>query len=97
MTDDHWWTFRPAQNLSGSTYSCPFCDEPLLALTEHMLVLPEADPSRRRHAHIECVREARSSGQLRTEVEWRATQPPRRSVWARALERIRGRWPGPPT
>jgi hypothetical protein len=43
----------------------------LPALSEHMLVLPEGDSSRRRHAHSACVMAARKRGRLplREEVE----------------------------
>jgi hypothetical protein len=36
-----WWTVRAAQNLKPATYRCPFCDELLPALSEHVLVTPE--------------------------------------------------------
>jgi hypothetical protein len=76
-----WWTVRAAQNLKPATYRCPFCHELLPALSEHMLVVPEGDSSRRRHAHSECVRAARAAGRLplREDVE-----PPRRG-WFRRL------------
>jgi hypothetical protein len=51
-----WWTVRAAQNLKPATYRCPFCDELLPALSEHVLVTPEGDARRRRHA----IRRARS-------------------------------------
>jgi len=35
-----WWTVRPAQNLKPATYRCPFCDQYLSALSEHVLVKP---------------------------------------------------------
>jgi len=40
-------------------------------LSEHMLVIPDGDPKRRRHAHPECVAGARRAGRLplREEVE----------------------------
>jgi hypothetical protein len=40
-------------------------------MSEHMLVLPEGDASRRRHAHSKCVMDARRNGRLplREEVE----------------------------
>ena len=49
-----WWTVRRAQNLKPATYRCPFCDELLPALSEHVLVMPEGDARRRRHAHTAC-------------------------------------------
>ncbi len=40
-----------------------------------MLLFPEGDHSRRRHAHTRCVLTARSRGELLTREEWLATQP----------------------
>jgi hypothetical protein len=56
----------------------------LPALSAHMLVLPDGDPSRRRHAHSDCVMKARRAGRLplREEVEPR---PP--GLLARLLRR----------
>jgi hypothetical protein len=65
---------RPAQNLKPATYRCPLCGKHLPALSEHVLIWPENDKSRRRHAHTECVLRARKAGRLPTEGEWRATQ-----------------------
>jgi hypothetical protein len=70
-----WWEMRRAQNLKPTTYICPLCDQQLHAMSEHMLVVPEGDPSRRRHAHTECVAQARSAGGLPTYDEWRKTKP----------------------
>ena len=39
-----------------------------------MLITPEGDPSRRRHAHSACVMAARRQGRLLTESEWRTAQ-----------------------
>lgn len=66
-----WYAVRPARNRKPATYRCPLCGEHLPALSEHMLVLPENDPSRRRHAHSRCVMSARRTGRLplREEVE----------------------------
>jgi hypothetical protein len=53
-----------------------------------MLMIPEGDSSRRRHAHTECVIAARKGGRLPTRDEWRQTQP-RPKSWLRSLlERI---------
>jgi hypothetical protein len=57
------------------------------ALTEHMLIAPEGDMSRRRHAHTECLLTARSRGQFLLRDEWLATQPRPPSVWRRLLRR----------
>jgi hypothetical protein len=66
-----WYTMRPASNRKPATYRCPLCGRLLPALSEHMLVLPEGDASRRRHAHARCVTNARRDGRLalREEVE----------------------------
>jgi hypothetical protein len=66
---------RRAQNRKPSTYRCPLCGHLLPALSEHMLVTPEGDPSRRRHAHSACVLKARNAGRLPTREEWQRTQP----------------------
>ena len=55
---------RPAANRKPATYRCPLCEAPLPALSEHMLVVPEGDASRRRHAHSKCVLDARRAGRL---------------------------------
>ena len=70
-----WWSIRRAQNLKPATYRCPLCGRHLPALSEHMLIAPEGDTKRRRHAHTECVLAARKAGRLPTFDEWRATQP----------------------
>jgi hypothetical protein len=66
-----WYAVRPAANRKPATYRCPLCRDLLPALSPHMLVLPEGDASRRRHAHTSCVMEARRDGRLalRDEVE----------------------------
>ena len=69
MTDPEsfrWWEARRAQNLKAATYICPLCDLQLHAMSEHMLLVPEGDPSRRRHAHTDCVAQARRAGRLPT-------------------------------
>jgi hypothetical protein len=76
---------RPAANRKPATYTCPLCRGSLPALSQHMLVLPEGDASRRRHAHAECVMAARRGGRLplREEVE-----PRRPGLLARLLRRL---------
>jgi hypothetical protein len=66
-----WYAVRPAANRKPATYRCPLCGGMLPALSEHMLVLPEGDSSRRRHAHSACVMAARKQGRLplREDVE----------------------------
>jgi hypothetical protein len=89
---------RPAQNLKPATYRCPLCGKHLPALSEHVLIWPEGDKSRRRHAHTECVLRARKAGRLPTEDEWRKSQKRERraaegsasSPWARLRARLFG-------
>ena len=82
-----WWSLRPAANLKPATYTCPLCGQHLPALSEHVLIWPEGDKSRSRHAHTECVVQARKAGRLPSEDEWRRTQPRGPSLW----QRLRGR------
>ena len=83
-----WWSIRRAQNRKPATYRCPLCGEHLPALSEHMLIAPDGDTSRRRHAHTECVLRARRAGKLPTREDWLKTQPRPPS----ALARVRARW-----
>lgn len=82
-----WWTVRPAQNLKPTTYRCPFCDQLLPALSEHVLIWPEGDKRRRRHAHTECVLAERKAGRLPFHEDWLATQPRRSGLLRRLLGR----------
>lgn len=50
-----------------------------------MLIAPEGDTSRRRHAHTDCVLRARAAGELRLREEWLAEQPRRPGLWRRLL------------
>jgi hypothetical protein len=52
-----------------------------------VLLAPEGDTSRRRHAHAECAEAARRSGRLPSYDEWRKTQPRRPGLIARLLRR----------
>jgi hypothetical protein len=52
-----------------------------------MLIAPEGDTRRRRHAHTDCVLAARKRGELAMRDEWRRAQPSGRSLWARLLRR----------
>ena len=56
-----------------------------------MLIAPEGDSARRRHAHTQCVMAARVRGQLTTRDEWLAAQPRRPGLVARAIARLRAR------
>ena len=82
-----WWTVRRAANRKPATYRCPICGHSLPALSEHMLIAPEGDTRRRRHAHTECVLAARRRGQLVLRDEWLRTQPRPPSLWRRLLGR----------
>jgi hypothetical protein len=82
-----WWSLRPAQNRKPATYRCPLCDRYLPALSEHVLIAPEGDTARRRHAHTACVLAARKAGRLPNRDEWERSLPPRPSIW----DRLRGR------
>jgi hypothetical protein len=85
-----WWAIRRAQNRKPATYRCPLCGNHLPALQDHMLITPEGDPSRRRHAHTECVVKARKAGRLPTREEWLKTQPKPPSLWRRIVTRRKG-------
>jgi hypothetical protein len=76
---------RPAGSRKPATYRCPLCGRLLPALSEHMLVLPEGDAARRRHAHAACVMTARSAGRLPLREE---AEPRRPGLFAR----LRRRW-----
>jgi hypothetical protein len=82
-----WWTVRRATNRKPSTYRCPICGHLLPALSEHMLIAPEGDTRRRRHAHTACVLDARRTGALRLRDEWRSQQPRGEPWWRRLLRR----------
>ena len=79
-----WYAVRPAGNRKPATYRCPLCGDLLPALSEHMLVLPEGDPSRRRHAHAGCVMSARRDGRLPLRED---AEPRRAGLLARLLGR----------
>jgi hypothetical protein len=74
---------RRAANRKPATYRCPLCGHQLPALSEHMLIAPEGDTRRRRHAHTACVMAARRRGQLVLRDEWLRTQPRARPWWRR--------------
>jgi hypothetical protein len=80
---------RRAQNLKPATYRCPFCDELLPALSEHVLVMPEGDARRRRHAHTACAIAERQAGRLPARDEWLQAQPRRAGLLRRLLGRDR--------
>jgi hypothetical protein len=53
-----------------------------------MLIAPEGDSRRRRHAHTDCVLAARRRGELPLREEWQARQPRSPSLWRRLLRRV---------
>jgi hypothetical protein len=79
-----WYVVRPAANRKPSTYRCPLCGGLLPALSAHMLVVPEGQASRRRHAHTDCVLKARRAGRLPLREEVIARPP---GLLARLLRR----------
>lgn len=85
LPDARWWAVRRAQSSKPATYRCPICGEHLPALREHMLIFPEGDKQRRRHAHTHCVLEARERGELPLREDWLARQPEGPSLWRRLL------------
>jgi hypothetical protein len=89
MERARWWTIRRAQNRKPATYRCPLCGGYLPALSEHVLLAPEGDTSRRRHAHTQCAVAAREAGRLPTIDEWRRTSGQSRPG---LLERVRARF-----
>jgi hypothetical protein len=54
-----------------------------------MLIAPEGDTRRRRHAHTKCVLAARRRGELLLREDWLRAQPRRPSLWRRLLARWR--------
>jgi hypothetical protein len=86
---ERWWTVRRAGNLKSATYRCPLCDGLLPALSDHVLLVPEGDARRRRHAHTACAAAARRAGRLPTREEWLRTQPaPAEGGWRRLVRRL---------
>jgi hypothetical protein len=84
----HWWTIRRATSRKPATYRCPLCGGFLPALSEHVLIVPDGDANRRRHAHTRCVAAARQAGRLPTRDEWRkASGQVRPGLIARLLRR----------
>jgi hypothetical protein len=52
-----------------------------------MLIAPEGDTRRRRHAHTQCVLAARSRGQLPLREDFRAARPRPPGLLARLFSR----------
>jgi len=93
MSEPRWWTIRAAHNRKPATYRCPFCHKHLPALSEHVLIMPEGDPQRRRHAHTACALAARKAGKLPARDEWLKTQPREPGLLRRLFSRRRPRTP----
>ena len=89
LEEARWWALRRAQSLKPATYRCPLCGGRLHAMSPHVLIAPEGDADRRRHAHAECVARARVRGLLPSYDEWRRTQPRPPTLLARLLRRRR--------
>ena len=85
MDEARWWSLRASRSNRPATYTCPFCGRRLHAMSEHLVIAPEGDVDRRRHAHIECVAAARKRGAFRTEDDWRKSQPRRPGLLSRLL------------
>src|SRR5437588_1688284 len=64
METPRWWVMRAAHSNRPATYRCPFCGGLLHAMSAHMVIAPEGDVERRRHAHTECVRAERAAGRF---------------------------------
>ena len=73
--ETRWWVMRRAQSFKPVSYTCPLCSLQLHAMTDHVLLAPEGDSERRRHAHAACVRAARAEGRLPSRAEWEVLQP----------------------
>jgi hypothetical protein len=71
VEEARWWTARRAQSSRPATYRCPFCDELLHAMSEHVVIAPEGDVDRRRHAHTDCVAAAHGAGSFKTYDDWK--------------------------
>ena len=52
-----------------------------------LLIAPEGDTRRRRHAHSACVLAARERGELPLREDWQRAQPRAPSLWRRLLRR----------
>lgn len=85
-----WWELRRAGNLKPATYTCPLCGRLLASMSDHVLLFPEGNRARRRHAHAECVRRAREAGRLPSHDEWRRSQGHPSGLLARLRATIGG-------
>jgi hypothetical protein len=58
-------------------------------MIEHVLVLPEGHPPRRRHAHTDCALAAKRAGRLPSKDQWLAGQPRKPGRFSRLFARTR--------
>jgi hypothetical protein len=78
-----WWSVRRVSSRKPSTYRCPLCGYRLHAMSDHVLIAPEGDMSRRRHAHVECV----AAAKLTSRADWQRSRPRGQGLLARLLRR----------
>jgi hypothetical protein len=86
-----WWSTRRSRSRKPATYRCPFCGGHLPAMADHILICPEGDARRRRHAHLSCVLAARREGRLPTRDEWRRSQRDGDRGWRAVAAHLLGR------
>lgn len=80
-----WWAVRRAHSDKPATYRCPLCDQLLHAMSDHLVIAPEGNANRRRHAHTTCVVAAREARTLLTYDDWRMEQPGSSSLLSRVV------------
>jgi hypothetical protein len=78
-----WWSVRRVSSGKPATYRCPLCGYRLHAMSDHVLIAPEGDMSRRRHAHAECV----AAAKLTSYADWRRSRPRGPGLLTRLLRR----------
>jgi hypothetical protein len=59
-------------------------------MMDHVLILPEGDTRRRRHAHTECALAEKRAGRLPSRDQWLQTQPQRTGRFSRLFAKSRG-------
>ena len=91
LPEADWYSVRHAQSFQPKSYTCPLCLKQLHAMVDHVLISPEADPERRRHAHSICVRNARAAGLIPTREEWMRSRPREGGAGGGLLGRLLGR------
>jgi hypothetical protein len=94
VDETSWWTLRRAHSNRPATYRCPFCGDLLHAMSEHVVIAPEGDVDRRRHAHLTCVRAERAAGRFRLHDDVRS-EPAQRAL-RRSLSGLARRLGRPP-